>query len=1159
MNEFEHPQHTHAVSRWLSRAFAVLCMALALPVGAIQAPEPGQEPGHRLTRAFVAPELKIESDLEASTTFGEGRTVPPKTGLAAFEQRHGGQWELRWDRRTDRPNLIQGSGIALLPGRGNRLTAAEVGLAPGASVELDTVVARLQDFIDAHADLLRTDGLEFRLDPAASAAYGAASTHWFVEFAQYANGVRVDRAKLFFRIAHGNIVQFGSELVAPVLVDTRPAMTREAAFAEAWRELGFLPGTTLVETREAGELLVLPVLPGGEPPGFTWNGAAGAGYAHRLAWRFVFRVADDDATYEVLFDAHAGSVIEVRNQTVNVAAQVTGGIYPTTNSDLEIVVPMPYATVSNGGTRITDVLGMYDYSGGTATVTLGGRYFSMSDNCGSISLSNSTDGNLALGTSGGTDCTTPGVGGPGNTHASRTGFYHLTNINRKAVTFHPGNSWLASTVTANMNVNQTCNASWDGTSLNFYKSGGGCSNTGEIAAVFLHEWGHGMDTNTGGSASDMGSGEAVGDTFAFLETRDACIGRNFKPGVPCYNCDASCTGVRDLEAFSTRGAAVIARPDTMGTVGGPNCARFDCPYYSGGFFPYQGPMGYEGHCESYIAGSANWDLTQALIDHYGAEQGWEEMDRIWYGSLIPSKAAYRVVSGGTCNVNATVDGCGSDNWYTALIAADDDDGNLANGTPNGCRIWDAFEAHGIACGTRPVCNADAPDFRLTVAAPSQASCVPGAASYGIAVESQMGYVDPVTLSATGLPAGVSAVFTPNPVIPGNTATLVLTADAGAASGSSTVTVSGTGAGSPGHTVDLTLTLSAGVPGTPALALPAQGATGVARQPVFTWAAEPAALAYTIEIASDAGFAAVVATGHPTAASYTPASTLQPLTTYYWRVRAESPCGNSAWSAVRSFTTGVTFPEPYCPVTFPSGVEPITLVQFAGIDNASSPTVNGSPPLEDFTGVIGSLMPGDSLPMTVKGNTAGSYTNYITAYVDWNRNGVFTDPGEKYDIGTITASTGVDGKQATASIAVPAGAALGTTRLRVMKRWNAEGTPCNGSGYGQAEDYTLQVGSLAQWKVGGSVTGLRGPGLVLTLNGATDLPLNRNGGFSFPELLADGDAYEVTVGAQPGAPAQTCAVAHGAGTIASAHVTDVEVACVTDVIDSIFVDGFDAEP
>src|SRR5690606_27998156 len=174
-------------------------------------------------------------------------------------------------------------------------------------------------------------------------------------------------------------------------------------------------------------------------------------------------------------------------------ATVSGGIYPTTNTDPEIVVPFPYTTVSNNGTKVTDALGIYDYTGGTASTTLNGKYFRMSDTCGSISLSSSSDGNLAFGTSGGTDCATPGFGGSGNTHASRTGFHHLTRINEKARSILATNSWLQSKVTANMNLNQVCNAYWNGSSLNFFRSSSSCSNTGEIAAVFLHEWGHGLD------------------------------------------------------------------------------------------------------------------------------------------------------------------------------------------------------------------------------------------------------------------------------------------------------------------------------------------------------------------------------------------------------------------------------------------------------------------------------------------------------------------------------------------------------------------------------------------------------------------------------------------------------------------------------------------
>nr|WP_243746064.1 PKD domain-containing protein [Tahibacter aquaticus] len=373
---------------------------------------------------------------------------------------------------------------------------------------------------------------------------------------------------------------------------------------------------------------------------------------------------------------------------------------------------MPFAAVTNGTAKVTDALGIYDYSGGAASVTFDGKFFKMTDTCGALSLSNSSDGNLHLGTDTGTDCgAAGGVGGAGNTRASRNGFYYLTKINRKAATFLPGNSWIAGKVTANMNVNDVCNANWNGSTMNFFKSGSlqnnVCANTGELPGVFLHEWGHGMDQNSGGAANENGTGEAVGDTFAFLETKQACIGNGFftPAGVNgCVNCASTCSGVRDLNAFSTLGSRTVAKPSTITDDNGANCDRLACPFLASGIFAYQGPMGYEGHCESYIAGSANWDLAQALVSAHGSTAGWAQMDKIWYASLTPSKSAYQVTAGGKCNTAATVNGCGANNWYTVYLAADDNDGNLANGTPNACRIWDAFNAHGIACGTRPACS-----------------------------------------------------------------------------------------------------------------------------------------------------------------------------------------------------------------------------------------------------------------------------------------------------------------------------------------------------------------------------------------------------------------------------------------------------------------------
>jgi hypothetical protein len=81
-----------------------------------------------------------------------------------------------------------------------------------------------------------------------------------------------------------------------------------------------------------------------------------------------------------------------------------------------------------------------------------------------------------------------------------------------------------------------------------------------------------------------------------------------------------------------------------------------------------------------------------------------------------------------------------------------------------------------------------------------------------------------------------------------------------------------------------------------------------------------------------------------------------------------------------------------------------------------------------------------------------------------------------------------------------------------------------------------------FSVGGWVAGLKGSGLVLQNNKADDLAIAADGMFAFPTKLASGTTYEVTVLKQPAAPEQTCAVTSGTGTITTADVADVQVAC-----------------
>ena len=141
------------------------------------------------------------------------------------------------------------------------------------------------------------------------------------------------------------------------------------------------------------------------------------------------------------------------------------------------------------------------------------------------------------------------VGGAGNTHSSRTGFYELNKMMEIARSRLPGNTWLQGRLRANMNINNSCNAYWNGSTINFYRSGNGCGNTGEIAAIFDHEWGHGMDANDvkGGIASP--SGEGIADLYSALRLGDSCIGRGFFTNSKCSTGGKClyCTGVRDID------------------------------------------------------------------------------------------------------------------------------------------------------------------------------------------------------------------------------------------------------------------------------------------------------------------------------------------------------------------------------------------------------------------------------------------------------------------------------------------------------------------------------------------------------------------------------------------------------------------------------------
>ena len=82
-----------------------------------------------------------------------------------------------------------------------------------------------------------------------------------------------------------------------------------------------------------------------------------------------------------------------------------------------------------------------------------------------------------------------------------------------------------------------------------------------------------------------------------------------------------------------------------------------------------------------------------------------------------------------------------------------------------------------------------------------------------------------------------------------------------------------------------------------------------------------------------------------------------------------------------------------------------------------------------------------------------------------------------------------------------------------------------------------------FSVGGRVSRLFGPGLVIQNNGADDIQIAANGPFTFATRLPIGAQYNVTIRQQP--LFDRCEVRHGSGTIRDEDIGNVEVRCDRD--------------
>lgn len=134
---------------------------------------------------------------------------------------------------------------------------------------------------------------------------------------------------------------------------------------------------------------------------------------------------------------------------------------------------------------------------------------------------------------------------------------------------------------------------------------------------------------------------------------------------------------------------------------------------------------------------------------------------------------------------------------------------------------------------------------------------------------------------------------------------------------------------------------------------------------------------------------------------------------------------------------------------------ITRVIFNTIDNSTAPANQG---YSNFTALSTTVIQGATHNLTVHNNTLGNNTFNTRVWVDWNQDFDFNDAGETYNLGSVANTANGPTSNSPLAITVPAGAALGNTRMRVSSFFNAIPTSCLTTivGSGEVEDYTINV-------------------------------------------------------------------------------------------------------
>lgn len=196
-----------------------------------------------------------------------------------------------------------------------------------------------------------------------------------------------------------------------------------------------------------------------------------------------------------------------------------------------------------------------------------------------------------------------------------------------------------------------------------------------------------------------------------------------------------------------------------------------------------------------------------------------------------------------------------------------------------------------------------PTFTLLANPNSIQACAGDTLVFTATVGSILNFTDPVQLAVSGTPAGATVQVDPNPVVPGNNASVTLTGLTPAMAGAYSLGLQGT-SGVIVQNSGVQLSLLPGAPGATAAAGPPDGAAGLPLAVTLLWNSVQYADKYYVEVATSPSFSAgSLVYSQMVNSDNVQIPALQSGSVYYWRVRAENLCGKSDFSTTNAFQTG----------------------------------------------------------------------------------------------------------------------------------------------------------------------------------------------------------------------------------------------------------------